>query len=568
MKTRFFTSLVCLLVLLLALSGCTPGVTTQQPTTSGTASGTTTQGTTAAPTTTETKPVEPVVLEMFYDSPELYNGWKWGEDPVTQHITAVSGVSLNIRYAASSNHEELYTMLASGAGFPDLLYTSSYVPALYEEQYALSLNKLADEYNPAFYDVLPYQYQEIHALEDGDIYYINTSFSDTKKLAEIPGGSKIVGVFVKNNIKWEEMGKPPLDTLEQVREVALQAKNDGAKYPVFLTSYAWGVTSDINTLQIAKSSYAGPQFIYMQDNGVVTFNIKSEEYKKGAAYVNSLYQDGLIQADNFTFASRNDDTVRQIAQAGDPMIVIGHEWQLRMYRQGMEREGAFMPFEPPLGEGINRSDIVINDFNMSNIGNTGGMFVMSTTKNPKACIDFLTIMLQDEIQLMCVNGREGTDFIVDYTHDKEYGRRILTEELLADLANMKNPEFMRKWGYFNNVMRMVMTRWAISYYNRPYNEAFPEISDDILTTFGSIYGKPFKTLNLTVKFTDSEEQLLYNNVVKEWTVGEAEMILAPNDGAFEDAYTRTIANMTKVGLTDLEKILTERYLYWSALIDE
>ena len=140
--------------------------------------------------------------------------------------------------------------------------------------------------------------------------------------------------------------------------------------------------------------------------------------------------------------------------------------------------------------------------------------------------------------------------------------------MLADLANMKNPEFMRKWGYFNNVMRMVMTRWAISYYNRPYNEAFPEIADDILTTFGSIYGKPFKTLNLTVKFTDSEEQLLYDNVIKEWTVGEAEMILAPNDAAFEDAYTRTIANMTKVGLTELEKLLTERYLYWSALIDE
>jgi hypothetical protein len=207
---------------------------------------------------------------------------------------------------------------------------------------------------------------------------------------------------------------------------------------------------------------------------------------------------------------------------------------------------------------------VINDFNVSNIGNTGGVFVMKTTKQPKACIEFLAYMLKDDVQLMCTNGREGIDFKVDFTKDTKYGRRIVTDPLLADLKSMKNPEFMNKWGYFNSIMRMVMTRWAIAYYNRPYNEAFPEVSDDILTSFGAKYGKEFKELNLTTKFTNADEQLLYNNVVKEWTAGEAEMILAPNNGAFEAAYAKTIANMNKVGLADLEKLLTERYNYWMA----
>jgi hypothetical protein len=126
---------------------------------------------------------------------------------------------------------------------------------------------------------------------------------------------------------------------------------------------------------------------------------------------------------------------------------------------------------------------------------------------------------------------------------------------------------MRKWGYFNNVLRMVMTRNTIIEYNRPYNEAFPEVNDDMLTTLGSIYGQPMKHLNLSVKFTDADEQLLYNNVIQEWTIGEAEMVLAPDDAAFEEAYNRTIANMERVGLSELEKIITERYLYWYELLE-
>jgi ABC-type glycerol-3-phosphate transport system substrate-binding protein len=529
--------------------------------TTGSGSQTTTQ-----PTATTEDEKDIIVLDMFYDRPELYNGWKWGEDPVTQEITAQSGIALNIRYATTSNHEELYTMIASGAGFPDLLYTN-YIATLYDEEYILSLNDLADEHYPEFYDVLPYQYEEIHALGDGDIYYMNSTYCDSKKLETQIGGPRIIGVFVKNNIKWEAMGEPALETLEDIRAVALKAKEEGAEYPVLLTSYAWAVTSDLNSLQIARSSFAGPQFIYMQDNGVVTFNIKSDEYKKGAAYVNSLYQDGLIQADNFTFVGDNDDTVRRIAQAADPMIVIGHEWQLRKYRQGMEREGCYMAIHPPVAEGVNRSDIVLPDFNSSNIGSTGGIHVMYTTEYPKECIKFISYMLRDDIQIMCTHGREGVDYIVDYTNDKEHGRRILTDDLLKDLATMQNPEFMRKWGYFNNVLRMVMTRNTIIEYNRPYNEAFPEVNDDMLTTLGSIYGQPMKHLNLSVKFTDADEQLLYNNVIQEWTIGEAEMVLAPDDAAFEEAYNRTIANMERVGLSELEKIITERYLYWYELLE-
>ena len=177
-----------------------------------------------------------VTLTAFFSAPDAYDGvWKWGDDPTTSYITEQTGVTLDISYATSSNHQEFYTMLASGVKMPDLVYLGKLEPQLINEGYALPMNKLADEYCPEFYELMPYQYDEIYTYEDGNIYFLAQGFADTKKLATLPGGVKGWTSFTHNRILREELGNPSLETLDDVEAAAKKAKENGSEYPVFLT---------------------------------------------------------------------------------------------------------------------------------------------------------------------------------------------------------------------------------------------------------------------------------------------------------------------------------------------
>ena len=63
---------------------------------------------------------EPVTLTAFVNSVMMPTDWKWGDDPTSQKITELTGVTLDIQYATTTDNMELNTMLASGEKLPDL----------------------------------------------------------------------------------------------------------------------------------------------------------------------------------------------------------------------------------------------------------------------------------------------------------------------------------------------------------------------------------------------------------------------------------------------------------------
>lgn len=199
---------------------------------------------------------------------------------MTSWITETTGVKLNITYAASSDYTELYTMIAAGLDLPDMLYLDKWEPMLAEEEFILPLNQIADEYGyQAFYDNLPFEYDVLHTMEDGNIYYYAGGYGDSKALAALPYGEKgVTGWNIKYPM-WERMGYPSVDTLDDCVAVARLAKQNGVDYPIFLVTD--GAIGDMTYAQVMNVSYGGPGFVYPQADGIVTFNIKSDEYKQG-----------------------------------------------------------------------------------------------------------------------------------------------------------------------------------------------------------------------------------------------------------------------------------------------
>lgn len=510
---------------------------------------------------------EPKVLTVFFSRPDGYDGkWKWGSDPLTSYITEQTGISLDITYATTSDHQEFYTMLASDTLDYDLLYLGKYEPALIDEGYVLPFNKLADQYYPEFWNLLPYQYDKVHTLADGNIYYYAQQYADAKRLASLPGKSGIKGwtSFTHNRILREALGNPPLDTLAEVKAAAIMAKEQGSKYPVFLTLND-AVYGNLNPLQIINCCFAGPSFVYPQENGVVTFNVKSEEYKKAAYWVNSLYREGLISADNFTFTwESTDENVREIAQSGDPLIILGQDGIMNQHIAGFAEFPMYIQTAPALADGVKREEIIMDDAGGSKIG-TPAWYILDKTDQPEECIKFISMMWREDIDAIKSDGIEGIHYTFDYTN-AEHGVPISTPEMVTDLKTLPAAEFQNKWGYGNPIVSSFLTRYSIQYTNRPHivvEEDGKEVHyGDMCIELFPEYSTPFKTGYLTLNFTSSDDVLLLNNVLNAWMQSIPDMVLAPDDTSFEQAYENCISNMEVVGLSELETKMTERYTFY------
>ena len=506
---------------------------------------------------------EPEVLRVYYSGVDPYDGkWQWGSDPVSGYITERTGVTLDITFAKSNDHQEFYTMLAADELDYDLLYLGKLEPTLIDEGYALALNELADKYYPEFWNLLPVGYKAIHAYDDGNIYYYAKSFADTERLATLPGGVKGWTSFTHNRILREKLGNPSFDTLADVKAAAILAKENGVEYPVFLTLND-KVYGNLNPIQIINTSFNGPGFVFPLEDGTVSFNIKSEEYKKAAYWINSLYREGLIQPDNFTFAwGANDENVKEIAQSGNALIVLGQDGKMNQHITGFAEFPMYIQTDVATAEGISRDEVIMDNAAGSNIG-TATWYILDKCKNPEAAIRFLSMMWAEDIDAIKQHGIEGLHYTFDYTYSED-GLPITNPELVADLKNIEESGvFQSKWGYTNSVIQSFSNRYSIQYTNRAHiaveeNGEIAHYGDMCIELFPK-YCSPFKTGNLTINFTNTDDVLLLNNVLAAWTEGIANIILAEDDAAFEAAFNGTIENMERVGLADLEKKMTERY---------
>jgi ABC-type glycerol-3-phosphate transport system substrate-binding protein len=563
----------------------------------------------------EQEPVEPgavdeggpLTMTMFRSSPESNPGWEWGMDPVTQILTERTGVSLDIEYATTSDNQELYTKIAAGRELPDFIKFMEYDPALIAEGVFLPLNQIADDEYPEFWDQLWTDYEKIHADTNGDIYYMNANYADVETLSTLPYGSKLSGTHivhanmnVMNQLGYTEeqvvnginRGQSVIQTLADLKDLALRAK-EFVEYPIYLMEYKnltvsrWALTY----MQVITQSYNGPDVVYPLPDGTpdyetVSFNVRSEEYKKAARYLNDLYRSGLIHPENFTFTrSLTDQNVKRLALAGDIAFIIGEEgsiWQHRRIPEIPDIKDQFLWWGQDilLGEGVSRDELVTGDFNWSNIGSQGGWYITKDADYPGRALEFLMAVASDEIQLMFYHGIQGANpsvpapaaWFMDYTYDPVGGFVTQTDEYARDLRSFSDLERLAKYGTNNGVMAL-RTRYVQGFSYRPLHgveniNGVNQILGLSTPTIGTNYATPFKTSILTCNFRDQEEKLLFDNVMQVWQDGEVNLVLANSNAEFEAAYDKLIRDMERTGLKQLEVLMTARYREYDDALGE
>lgn len=518
---------------------------------------------------------EKVVLKVYRSSPEIYPGWEYGDDPVSAMIEEMAGVDIQFTFATTSDNQELFTMLSDGSIDEYDIINCGFVPQLIDEEFVVALSDVAEEYNyQPYYDLLPTGLVGAHGI-NGKLYYSPSHYGDDELLATVAAGLKAPANFTVNYnslVKKVGVEEGSLTTLEDVKNAALKAQEAGIEYPFFLS--CTGITDPLHGLswsQTLNNCYGGPGFVYPQEDGTVTFNYKSEEYKKGLKWLNEMYKLGLVKADNFTFtASVNDESVKQIALSDNAAFIIGHSWTLE---QHVADYSYFRRWKLiPAGEGVAQEDIRAMCWNGSQIG-SAALWITDASEHKLEALKWITTYWQPEVQVMCLYGIEGQHYTVSYENYPEIGEMVKNPDMLEDQANMTNVEFQKKWGYFNNCISDFRGRYGQVAWDRPSKVITDEngnekVIGDYDCNLGALYAHPFKTGNLTLNLTDTDQTALLSNLKKVWSDNLPAIVMAKDDAAFEAAYEKLNSEMEKAGMGEMEQIITERYWNYADQLHE
>jgi putative aldouronate transport system substrate-binding protein len=160
------------------------------------------------------KDTSPITFDVYFNASWFAEPWGKG-DSTTAYITKKTGVSINYIAPTGNEAEKVNTMIASGT-LPDFFmvawYDAGYRQAI-EGKLVLPLNKLADQYDPWFYEVHPQSIRGWYTMDDGNIYGIpNFAYPPEKATGNVKMYSN--KTFLVRKDMYEALGKPDLRTPE------------------------------------------------------------------------------------------------------------------------------------------------------------------------------------------------------------------------------------------------------------------------------------------------------------------------------------------------------------------
>jgi putative aldouronate transport system substrate-binding protein len=442
---------------------------------------------------------------------------------------------------------------------PDFIHgiNVSGASTLINQGFAQPLNKLADEYAPTFYDVLPTDYELIHRYEDGNIYYVNSDFGDKTRIEEIETPYYHIAGFMVNIPLLEQIGNPPITTLEELKAAALLARETGISFPLFWSYQAMkSVTVMSNMVQMLTRMCGGTHPAWLQDDGSIKLNVRQSEYQFALKYLNDMYHNDLFNPENFTINS--DEQYFDIAEKGEIFVFFGHPWHIiKATKAGQTEDAIYWPMYPPGGNGVAQEEVRFRNNGFAGIGARTGVFITKDSENPDRAIQYLAFLLTDEGQLLNWEGIEGITYYYD-----ENGVHRYTEERIE--SERRDPmEAPMKYGFRNanfNWCPMILVNASVRHLrceSQPPYAPHAEISRATQVWE--------RKLDLAMSISDEEVILLQQKVFDEWRDNLANIILAENDNAFQNAYDEMISNLEKIGIAQLEEAYSAQYKYWDEL---
>lgn len=505
-KKKLGYMLVALLLLVALLAACGGGDDT-----STTPDGTPTSGGDGE---------EVVELTMFINHP-WWPTREWSGE-LAEEITKKTGVRLNIQIAADDN--QLPLMISSG-DLPDLVYTADNIDRMSDSRISMAWNELIDQYAPDF-EIDPISIA-INTAEDGNFYTIKNAFSSEEEWMgndkALPGGGT-PGLALREDIL-EELGNPSLNSLDDFANVLGMVKEN---YPDMIP-----MVMDVNHIGSYLRTQHGIIGPWYEEAGELYHEIRQPAYLEYYKYMNMLYRNGYITAENFTFADdRQDDQLVLGGRAFAHMYVLRVADENNTNLQNQGEDFRFSLQKEPLSE----------DARYINSG-TGwsGTFITNNNSNPEAAIKFVQFMMSEEGQQLGLWGIEDVHWTM---HEEGY------PEYLFDPSDseFKDRLGIHWWGLFAS--GAVLEGVGNYVPGLQATEAAQKIKEDF---------QFYPELGLVQPLADTEERNIQNRIDDMITNEETKIYLANSEEEAIQAYNQMIENAERIGLEQLEEWASEEY---------
>lgn len=318
-------------------------------------------------------------------------------------------------------------LVASGE-YPDIITTfdSNSDLAQRADEWAYSLQELADKYDPYFYNVARQECLDWFQLSDGKTYFY-PNYSNTQKDYD-SGDMYVTDAFVIREDVYEALGRPEMKTQEQFLDVLNQIKDQFPDLvPLGFNNLGTGEGSLGDTLQ----DLLGVP-LANEDNSFYDRNL-DEDYLSWLRTLRQAHENGCISDDSFS----DDGTIFQ------EKISIGKYACLIM--SGISQQSGFLTtFTNNTGVSYIAIDgpqsTVGNEPTMSQSGISGWMitFVSKTCQDPAKAIQTITYLLSDYGQVLTTYGIEGETYTI-----LENGKYALTDDVKA-LQSSDNDRFKQE----------------------------------------------------------------------------------------------------------------------------
>lgn len=523
-------ALVCCCTAVLSLTACSGTPALQSASKENTAQ--TTQASGDGQMSWEKEKDTPVTLDWYVNFSWFKTGW--GENLVSKKITEETGVTINFVTPAGNETEKLNSMISSDT-LPDLVTLGWWEPQtqeMVEKGIVYSLNELADEYDPYFYQVIDQDCADWYTKEDGNLYcYPNSSYTPRDYEEHDNIGSN-QNFLVRKDI-YEAIGSPDMTTPEgfcAAVKAAAAAFPEVDGYPLIPIGADEFKPEGCNSFDKYLQNFLA---VPNEEDGKIYDRYTDREYIAWLKVFRELAQEGYLADD--IFIDRRTQIQEKIAQGryfcmlyqGQDMLdqqktlYVNHPERIYMAIEGPKNSSGEDPVLP--GTGINGWTVT---------------FISRNCKNPDRAISFLSYLISEHGQKMVYLGVEGEMYdIVD-------GKPVIRQEVQAALDTDRD-EYDRQYGgndtYWMLQDNVLQAQWGsgLSDPERQIKEwSYPY----------TVYAGQYE-INLEA---GTEEANIYTKVEQEWGSTLPRMLLAESEEEFDEILEEFILKRDSYGY---EKVL-------------
>lgn len=454
----------------------------------------------------------------------------WGEDIVTKKIK--EDLKIDIEFI-SGDDTKLNTFFAGG-DMPDMIsvFDASSSVAQRADSWAYSLQDLADQYDPYFYQVASDQTMSWFAMEDGKTY----GYPDYSNTQEDYDSGDIFAktAFVIRKDVYEAVGEPSMETQEEFLDALNQIKE---KFPDLIPlGFNNFEANETGSLGEALQDYLGVPL--ENDDGTFYNRNLDEDYLAWMATLNEAYLNGCISDDSFTDDSTSFQEKESIGKYAC-MMIDGTPQQSGFLTTfaNSDPDAAYIAIDGP-------KSTVGNEPKLNQSGISGWMitYVSKTCSDPAKAIQIYTYLLSEEGQILTNYGIEGETFQIN--DDGSY-------ELLPEMKELQASDNDR----FKQEIRIgEFIQFGHDRYKALSNDSFPD-SIKQMQEWGEGKLYPHFILENTDPDEGTAEARAYSAIKTNWATTLVGLIRAKNDAEFDsilDEYKQFLEDNSWEAITEIK----------------